>query len=377
MNFTPSLYVTVTKKQLHSQAPVMYTGSMLGKKQRHDLAKGSLSRSNRGWKDAQSRIKISRRNKLALFVLGLVVGLLLLSWGIKFTQSLFNSWNIQTNIPRKYHWNGEFNLNLLIRTDKISLLSYNPKESKVAIVNIPDETFLEVPFGFGSWQLRSVYELGESQKQLGGHKLLVNTITNFLAVPVDGFLDLKDLNPERPVIEIVDSLRKNPFFIFNLLPVLKTDLNLLELLRLDFRLSKVRFDKVEEISLDKLNVLDKGTLPDGTFVFTGDPVKLDSVLSVLADPKIVSEHKTIAVFNGTSKGQMAVKWARLIRNLVGNVIITGNTEEVRKTKVTGEKSVTLKRLQQIFATDNAGDSQELNSSRAQINLLLGEDYVNK
>src|SRR3989344_4735371 len=221
MNFTPSLYVTVTKKQLHSQAPVMYTGSMLGKKQRHDLAKGSLSRSNRGWKDAQSRIKISRRNKLALFVLGLVVGLLLLSWGIKFTQSLFNSWNIQTNIPRKYHWNGEFNLNLLIRTDKISLLSYNPKESKVAIVNIPDETFLEVPFGFGSWQLRSVYELGESQKEGGGYKLLEDTLTNFLAVPIDGLLDLSALRPNKSAAEVVDILRKNPFSGGNLLSSLK------------------------------------------------------------------------------------------------------------------------------------------------------------
>lgn len=350
---------------------------MPGRKKGNGLDKGSRSRSDRGWKDVQSKIKASRRNKLALLVLGLVAGLLLLSWGVKFTQSLFSSWNVQTKIPRKYHWNGEFNLNLLVRTNRISLLSYNPKEAKVTVVNIPDETFLEVPFGFGSWQLRSVYELGESQKQLGGHKLLVDTLTNFLAVPVDGFLDLKDLNPERSVITIVDSLRKNPFFMFKLLPVLKSDLNLLELLRLDFQLSKVRFDKVEEISLDKLDVLDKGSLPDGTFVFTGDPVKLDSILSALADPEIVSEHKTIAVFNGTNKGLLAVKWARLIRNLGGNVIITGNTEEIKQTKVTGVKSTTLKRLQQIFASDDTSGSPEPGSSRADINLLLGEDYVNK
>ena len=165
--------------------------------------------------------------------------------------------------------------------------------------------------------------------------------------------------------------------MFSLLSDLKTNLNLWELLRLDLKLSKVRFDKVTELNLDKLGVLDRGNLPDGTFVFTGDPVKLDSVLSDLADPKIASEHKTIAVLNGTGKGQLAVKWARLIRNLGGNVIITGNTEETKKTKVTGEKSATLKRLQQIFGSEDTKDSKGTSSSRAQINLLLGEDYVNK
>ncbi|MEK9178761.1 MAG: LCP family protein, partial [Patescibacteria group bacterium] len=315
--------------------------------------------------------------KLALLVLALVAGLLFFSWGVKLTHSLFTPWKIQTNIHKKYLWNGEFNLNLLVRTDKTSILTLNPKEEKVIIVNIPDETFLEVPYGFGSWQLRAIYELGESQKHLGGYKLLADTLTNFLAIPIDGSLDLQSLSPQKTTVEIVDTLRKNPFSMFNLLSDLKTDLTMWELLQLDFQLSKVRFDKVIELNLDKLGALDRGSLPDGTFIFTGDPVKLDSVLSDLADPVIVEEHKTIAVFNGTGKGQLADKWARLIRNLGGNVIITGNGEETDKTKVTGEKSATLKRLQQVFGRGDTKDSPETSYSRAHINLLLGEDYVNK
>lgn len=329
------------------------------------------------WKDIQSKVRKNKRNKLAILVLALVVGLLLLSWMVKFTNSLFTPWKVQGNLQKKFLWNGEFNLNLLVRTDRTSIFVLNPKEEKVMVVNIPDETFLEVPSGFGSWQLRAIYELGETQKEIGGYKLLADSLTNFLAIPIDGFLDLKDLSPQRSTIEIVDTLRKNPLFMFNLLPDLKTNLTMWELLRLDLKLSKVRFDKVEELSLDKLDALDRGNLPDGTAIFTGDPVKLDSVLSGLADPAIVSEHKTIAVFNGTSKGQLAVKWARLIRNLGGNVIITGNAEGTNKTKITGEESTTLKRLQQIFGLGDTKDSPETSFSRAQINLLLGEDYVNK
>ena len=159
---------------------------------------------------------------------------------------------------------------------------------------------------------------------------------------------------------------------------LKTDLTLLELLRLKIGLSSVRFDKVKELDLDKLSVLDKESLPDGTSVYTADPIRLDSILSDLADPVIISEHKTIAVLNATNQPQLAGKWARLITNLGGNVIITANAgEKLRKTKVQGLQSATLRRLKQIFGSGDKISSQDENtiSSRAQINLLLGEDRL--
>ena len=161
------------------------------------------------------------------------------------------------------------------------------------------------------------------------------------------------------------------------MPVLKTNLTVWELFKLKVGISGVRFDKVKELDLDKLDVLDKEKLPDGTLVFTADPVKLDSVLSNLADPAIAAEHKSIAVFNATDRPQLAVKWARLITNLGGNVIIMANGEKTKKTEVTGLPSTTLKRLQQIFGVvdQNKDPNQAAVPSRAQINLLLGEDYA--
>lgn len=334
----------------------------------------STKSERKGWKDTQSKVKRSRRTKLALGVLGLVVGLLVISWAVHFTQSLFSPWKDSASIHKNYSWNGEFNINLLLRTERISILVYNPKEEKIVIIDIPDETFLEVPHGFGSWQLRAVYELGESQKGIGGYKLLVDTLTSFLAVPIDGFLDFSALSPNKSAAEIVDTLKENPLSGVNFLSALKTNLTIWELLRLKLGISSVRFDKVKELDLNKLNVLDKEKLSDGTSIFTGDPVKLDSVLSDLADPTIISEHKSIAVFNATDQPQLAVKWARLITNLGGNVIITANGEKVNKTQVKGLPSATLKRLRQIFGADS---NQDATSSRAQINLLLGEDYVNR
>lgn len=340
------------------------------------------------WKNVQSKVKLRKRSKLALGILALIFGLLVISWAIRFTQGLFSPLKppdvgglMAESPPRGYMWNGEFNINLLVRTPSISIVSYSPKQEKIVILNIPDETFLEVPFGFGKWQIRAVYELGQFSRGAGGDRLLMDTITSFLAIPIDGFLDFGALKPQRSTAEIVETIRKNPFSGFNLLTILKTDLTPLELIRLKLGMGGVRFDKVKELSLDKLNVLDKVNLSDGTLVFTADPVKLDSVLSDLADPAVTSERKSIAVLNATDHPQLAQKWARLITNLGGNVIIVANAEErLEKTLVQGLSSSTLKRLQQIFSPDTKKDSPAVFPqvfSRAQINLLLGEDYADR
>jgi len=349
------------------------------------------ARKKSAWREIQSRTKIKKRNKLTLGVLALIAGLLIISWTIRFTQSLFSPWKLSGNQQKSYFpeensrfakqkvyiWNGQFNINLLVRNPHISLLSYNPKEEKIIILNIPDELFLDVPFGFGKWQLRAVYELGQTQKGMGGDRLLKDTLTSFFAVPIDGFLDFSSLQPSKSTSEIVEILRSNPFSGLNLLSFLKTDLTVWELLRLRLSLSSVRFDKVKELDLLGLGILERENLSDGTQVLITDSIKLDSVLSGLADPAIVSEHKTIAVFNATDKVQLAGKWARLITNLGGNVIIINNAKErLKKTAVWGEESLTLKRIRQIFC-DTINSPEDVTSSRAQINLFIGEDYLNK
>lgn len=362
-------------------------GNSVNKKNTHRLVKSS-------WKDAQSAAKSKKRTKLAIGVLMIVGVLLLASWMIKFAQGLFSPWQ-QTGASKNnlsywyknYLWDGEFNINLLIRINHVSLFSYNPKEEKIVVVEIPDETLLEVPAGYGMWQLWAIYGLGESQKDTSGDRLLTDTLTSLFATPIDGFLDFSLLQPQKSASEIIETLRKNPLSGLNLLSSLKTDLTMWELLRLKLGISSVRFDKISKLDLLKLNVLDSGNLPDGTPIFTADPVKLDSVLSDLADPTITSEHKSIAVLNATDRPQLAFKWARLITNMGGNVIITANAKvRLKKTQVVGEKSSTLRRLRQIFdlgcqkdpKCDKINSSDEdLGFSRAQINLLLGEDYINR
>lgn len=303
-----------------------------------------------GWKKVQSKIKKQKRNKLAYIAFALVLALLTLSWSIQFTKSLIGS--------KSHNWTGEFNINLLVLTPQVSLFSYNPKEGKITLVNIPDETFLDVPDGFGQWQVRSVYGLG-------GSRLLALTMTSFFGIPVDGFLDISALSAEQSAMEFISGI--------NLLSGLKTDLTPLELIRLKLGTRAVRFDKIAKVDLSSLGVLDKDNLPDGTPIFRADPARLDSVLAHFADPVILAEGKSVAVFNATDKPLLAQKGARLITNLGGNVIITSNAQmRLEKTVVTGEESKTLERLRQIFGRET-GEAPAV--SRAQINVFLGEDFA--
>lgn len=325
-----------------------------------------------GWKSARSKIKKSKQVKLALIVLGVIFGFLILSWAIRFVSQMFSPLTSQESV-KNYTWDGKFNLNLVVRTKGISLLSFNPKEGKISIINIPDETFLEVPGGFGSWQLGSIFDLGESQKKGEGHKFLLSSLTSFLAVPIDGFLDFSQ---NKETDEIVSILRSNPVSGISLLSRVKTNLTPLELIRLKLGIWGVRFDKIKEINL--ADVLEKSKLPDEQEVFMADPARVDSVLADLVDPTLTSEHISIAIFNATDVAGLAQKWARVITNLGCNVIITANADEkLKKTKLSGERSYTFQRLGQIFALgDKIKPQSNLASTRAQINLILGEDYSN-
>lgn len=334
------------------------------------------------WKNVQRKNKIKKKTKLAAIVLGLIILVILIGNLVKLTQTLFSPWKLPEN-HSKYLWNGEFNLNLVVKKNSsVSVVSYNPREGKLIMLEIPQTVLVEVPGGFGNWQIRSVYELGETSQKGEGASLLKMTIVSFLGIPIDGFLDIGDLDSDLDTEELIELLQKDLIFSLSSLPSVKTDLTLWELIRFKMGISSVRFDKV--LKLDLLGVLDKEKLADGTQIYTADSVKLDSLLTPFADPAVKMEHKSIAVFNATEELALAQKVSRVITNLGGNVIITSNaSQKWDKSHILGEKSQTLKRLNQVFnficSAENDCDKIKPEDwdgeSRAEINIILGKDIT--
>ncbi len=312
------------------------------------------------WKAAQSKSKKSKQVKLALSAIAFIIGLIFLSQIVKFTHTLLSPWT-KTTAVRQYSWKGDSTLNIILKDKTISLFSYNPTDQKITVINIPDNTYLDAGKGLGKWQLSSIFGLG-------GDQLLKSSIASLFGIPVEALID---------PVTLGDLSSKNPFSAITILPKIKTDLTPIEFIRLKMGISFVRFDKIKQIDLEDLGFLDKSNLADGTQILIADPFKLDTLSEGLADPTIKSERKTIAIFNSTNHPGIAQRAARVFSNIGGDVIIISNGKKrYEKTVVIGEKSKTLERLKQILEPSGTIDpkDEDLASSRAQINVFLGEDY---
>lgn len=342
-----------------------------------------LTQNKKSWKVVQNREIIKKRTKLGLVILGIIIAIILVGNLVKLVQTFFSPWNISNTGTKNYIWNGEFNLNLIAKKkSSIFVISYKPRDEKLIVFEIPPNLIVDVPFGFGSWQIRSVYELGETNKKGDGVNLLKKSTATLLGVPMDGFLDLDQLDHVSNTDGLIEYLGQNFIFSLPSLAKIKTDLTLWELIRFKTGASTVRFDKMEKLNLE--DVLDKGRLNDGSEIYKADPIKIDSLNSYFEEPIIKSELLSIAIFNATNSVGLAQRAARMVSNIGGNVIITSNTKEVNKSFVFGQNSKTLEKLEQIFGSCQKSDTdcdripmEEITSSRAQINVILGADFLNR
>jgi len=246
------------------------------------------------------------------------------------------------------------------------LLILNPTEKKVMVLDIPPETEINVPGGFGSWPVRSIFGLGEKKSQ--GATLLKNSLSDFYGLPVSGYLETQ-LSP----LEAVKVLKNNPLPSLTGRSQQRSDLTIFELLRLYLCLGAVRSDKITELDLLALEVLDPFNLADGTKVYRANS-RLDTFIQEnLSEPKIKSEQLSVAVLNGTNHSGLAQRASRMISNLGGNVIITDNTSLIPNSFVTGQGSFTKNKLTEIFSSKYAKINTQP-ASRAQVVVYLGEDF---
>jgi len=335
-------------------------------------------------------------------VLGLIILLLLVGKTTSFVTNLGQPVSKDFLAVRGYSWDTTSNLNLVIKAKTISVLSFNPISRQVLIINLPDALYLILPGGFGNWQLSSVYGLGQAEKDKMGAKLLKRSLANFLGIPIDGLVEFSGVNGQKDAYQLITILKDGIFAYAKLLPNIKTDLSSREMLTFVWGLSKVRFDKINQLDLTSSGVLDKSQLPDGTQIYTSDPDRVDSISIKLSEERIVAEKVSVAVLNGTKTPGLAQKGARVITNLGGNVIISANASQSRDKSAIfissqlGLNKLTLKRLSEVFASDCPSnlkcdimvcemakkyspndacytDDPQISDSRADINIVLGED----
>lgn len=344
------------------------------------------SKKKKPFSQNQTKRNLNQKFVLGLFALGTLCLILLIGKLFTFLTSLYNPLTPEYQSKKSFRWEGKTTFNLAVKGVSLGVLSFNPVDNSLTVIKIPDNSLMEVPKGYGSWPARSIFELGQSETLPIGDKLVKSSLESLLGTPIDGFLTLENKNSEKSLDALVEDIHKNPFSILSFFWSVKSDLTGIELLNLAQRVAGTRGDKVTIVDLEDSSITKSELLADSTRVLGVDKVELDLYIRKNLKEAIMSNFDgSIAVYNATSHPGLASEVARIITNMGGTVITVSNTESnIEKTLVIysneeAESEEVLVRLKQIFSPEClrrkcSSNDQKILTSRASINIVLGEDY---
>lgn len=348
------------------------------------------------WKQDQTKQKSKNAVKLVVIALGILVLVLFLGKFVSIFSLLNKPFSSDLTTNKQYTWDGESVINVVFYPVEpspefpLSVVSYHPKEGRTLILNISDDTYTELPKGYGEWKVGSIYRLGEEENPPIGPRLLKLSVSRMLGLPVDGIILLQN-KQVGDAQQLVTKLRKNPIAGLLFLNNIKTDLSPSETARFISSLSSVRADKIKVLDMAKSNITESRLLPDSSRVLGINTIKLNTfVRDNMNDDTILENNNSVAIYNATSYPGLAQEAARYVTNLGANVVIVASTQEYqKKTSVFLQESLgsetvdfTLRRLSQVFAPwclkEKCGTvDPKITSSRAQINIVIGEDFYER
>lgn len=319
--------------------------------------------------------------KLALVALGILLGVLILGKLLQGLNNFLAPFTVDSLGQKEYSWDGQTAINVVLKDKEVSLLHYDPAENKAIILKIPGETYMDVPGGFGNWPIRSIYGLGQVEKPPQGAHLLKLSIKKLLGLPIDGVI-VSNSSDDQLSKDILAGA--GPLSLVKIMKNMRTDLSPQETVGLLWNLSDVRSDKLIFLDLAQSNITQSKLLADSSRVLGINNVNLNLFIKEnLSESKIQEEAISVAVFNATNHALLAQEASRIVTNIGADVIIVGNTQNAHQKTVviaaSQEESLTLKRVQQVFAPDCLRircqvKDDKVNNSRAQINIVLGDDF---
>ena len=299
-------------------------------------------------------------------------------------------WKIYTSISKSL-WDGENQFNIAINSQSVLVVSFNPAEKSLNVLLIPDGTFIETIHGYGPCRVESIYRLGELNKK--GGELFQGSLQTYLGIPVDAYASISNfqfpLGPSLGARPISNSKDISKALIKSVMILLtskgETNLTKWDLVRLWLTLRSIRQDKINLVDLGQTSASQEVDLLDGTKANKIDTERLESIMSqFFVDKKLKQEDLTVAVLNGTNHAGLANKVATLIKNIGGQVMTIGDTENgqgesLRQCQIKSEKkyknSYTIRKLSHVF--DCQWEGEPMAEQRANLVLIVGKSYWEK
>ncbi|HUV72092.1 MAG TPA: LytR C-terminal domain-containing protein [Clostridia bacterium] len=229
------------------------------------------------------------------------------------------------------------------------LFSFEEKEG--TIVTLPATDKVWVPYGFGEYQLGKVYALGELENK--GGLLLAKTVEEMLEVPIFGYFKSRQ--------SAINTFLPQPKKLFEDIfwqswwGRLETNLSRRDLLSLYLRLRNL------DEALIKVKTFNSQSLSD------------------FQDRQLREEAFSIEVLNATEQLGLAQKTARFLEKAGARVIRIADAQEKQEecwiVSNQDPQSYTLVWLGRVFQCPLKRFEKEI--SRAEISLILGENYWNQ
>lgn len=291
-------------------------------------------------------------------------------WILVFASFAFLGLGVKGGLSYRHRiWDGQSRLNIALAGEKTCLLSLDPVDSELVLVEIPSETEVEVAFGYGVYPINSVYELSRLEKREG--ELLAETFENNFAVPVEGWFyssgEIESSKPKSLLTKLIFSTLKMGA---------KTNLTFWDLSRLWLVSNNVSVFRANFFNLSNLNLLEEVELPDKTKALKIDEDRLDAFTQqYFQEKKLGGENLVIEVINSTKLPGLAEKGARLLTNVGVEVVGVGNQEEVvSRCLLVGESSIQKNYLTQRVMGIFGCNWREGEEGKGDLTLILGEEF---
>lgn len=246
-------------------------------------------------------------------------------------------------------WDGSSMIGVVgLEKEELDLRVLLPKQEKIVSFKVPLNTVAKAPFGFGEYQLGSVYKLGKLENEEG--RVLMQTVQNNFSIPVSGFRAMG-----------------------------RSNLTWWDVVRI-FWYEKMVVSRSKVLDLKDEQVLQEDYLADGTLVFRIKELFLDELVNEeLFDEEFLAEELEVAIFNASNEAGVALNVSRLVRNLGGDVTVVSNLDliessAIRVSKEEYKKSYTALFLASIFGVEEVELMKE-DEFRADVAIVIGKDYL--
>jgi hypothetical protein len=267
------------------------------------------------------------------------------------------------------HWNGKDKLSVVIRKESgdIVISTFDPGVGEIINIAIPANTQVEVARGLGLWEMGSVWELAENEGLMGD--LVVETVTRYFKFPVYIWAD-------QQAIGFTDT---------NLLSTIKaglypykTNLSLVDRVRITLFAIRVQNPDRVDIDLSKTPLLKEATFIDGTKGFVVASSSPYKILSIFSDPLISKEGSIVVIKDASGNVGLAEKAGEIIEVLGAKVVSIKKESRHQDTNsdclVKGKKIETARKIAKIFSCRLIKGEVEGNFD---LEIMMGEEFAKR